>query len=138
MPTENPLDDLSPLERARRAMAERRAAGETIRHLSPIQKAIAKPKSRTLAIAANCYACQGGSADSGVKWRIGNCTVGPLQENESGCALYGLRPYQHLCGKPTPALLARGRLDGNPVETDGESAEDDAEDEEDIAGDPGE
>ncbi len=113
MTIENQSNDLSPLERARRVMAERRAAGEMIRHLTPVQKSIAKPQSRTLAIAANCYTCQGGSADSGVRWRIGNCTVGPLKEDESGCALFALRPYQRLLGRPAPALLTRGHLAGD-------------------------
>ncbi len=113
MTIENQSNDLSPLDRARRVMAERRAAGETIRHLTPVQKSIAKPKSRTLAITANCYMCQGGSADPGFRWRVGNCTVGPLKEDESGCALFALRPYQRLLGRPAPALLARGHLAGD-------------------------
>ncbi len=128
MITENPSDDLSPLGRARRAIAERRAAGETIRHLTPAQKSIQKPKSRTLAITANCYMCQRWSADPGVRWRIGNCAIGPLKEDESGCTLFGLRPYQRLLGRPVPALLARGSLTGDSGDDSGENSLDGDED----------
>lgn len=125
---------LSPLEKARLAMSARRAAGEVSVHLTPVQKAIAKPTSRTFAIAANCYTCQGGNANSGVRWRIGNCTVGPLKEDESGCALYAVRPYQRLLGRPIPTSIACGNPAGGSVENDGENSGDGVVEEEDSTG----
>lgn len=128
---------LSPLEKARLAMAARRAAGEVSVHLTPVQKAIAKPTSRTFAIAANCYTCQGGNADSGVRWRIGNCTVGPLKEDESGCALYAVRPYQRLLGRPVPTSIACGNPADDLVDNGGENSGDGSVGEEGAAGEVG-
>lgn len=80
--------NLTPLQRAQAAMAARRAAGETIVQLNPAQRAAKNPTSRSLAIAAKCYDCTGGSnADGGYRRCIRECP-------STRCALYAFRPYQ--------------------------------------------
>lgn len=86
------------LEQARAVTAARRAAGETVERLNPIEKAQADPKSKTKAIAGKCWDCQGGDADPGPRWRIGNCNI-------PHCSLYPVRPYQSQHGKPAPLAL---------------------------------
>lgn len=89
--------NLSP-QRGADALAAWRAAGGTSGPaLDPITKAAAHPTSRSLAIAAKCYDCQGGDADPGWRWRIGNC--------DAPCPLVPVRPHQHLAGKPAPAAI---------------------------------
>ena len=85
------------MRKAREALAARRQAGEAPEALSPTQQHVKNPKSRALAVAAKCYDCQGGDADPGWKWRIGNC-VG------TGCPLEPVRPYQQLLGKKEPVI----------------------------------
>ncbi len=93
-PTENGPQTAA--QRLSDSLAAWRAAGSPI--LDPIAKAAANPQSRALAIAAKCYDCQGGDADPGWRWRIGNCTA--------RCPLVPVRPHQHLAGTPAPAAIA--------------------------------
>jgi hypothetical protein len=79
-------------------MARMRAAAATAERLDPTEKARRNPKSRSLAINAKCYDCEGRDSDPCVNWRIGNCKV-------PRCPLYPVRPYQHLHGTPTPPSL---------------------------------
>jgi len=85
----------------RLAMGRQRklAAGEKLR-LNPVEKAQKNPKSRTLAIAAKCYDCQGQDTDPSVNWRIGNCEI-------PECPLYPVRPHQKLFSTPIPVGLAK-------------------------------
>jgi len=76
----------------------RAAGGERGPVLDPLTKAAAHPTSRSLAIAAKCYDCQGGDTDPAWRWRIGNC--------DAPCPLIPVRPHQHLAGKPMPTCLA--------------------------------
>ncbi|GEK48942.1 hypothetical protein PRZ61_10600 [Halomonas pacifica] len=75
------------LEKARLAMAEKRAAGEVVR-LDPIEKARQNPKSLRLAITAKCWECMGGGEESGARRMIRECT-------SAGCPLHAQRPYQN-------------------------------------------
>ena len=70
------------LAKGRAKAAANRAAGIQVERKTP-------PGSRILlkAIKENCIECQGGDADPGLMWRIGNCEV-------SGCKLRPYRPYQ--------------------------------------------
>ena len=85
------------LEKARQAGDARVAAGLS-RYPTPLERLRQRPSPKR-AIAAKCWDCQGQDYDPGVKWRIGNCEVG------ESCPLYGFRPYQSLCGTPTPNAL---------------------------------
>lgn len=87
--TNSPTDNLA---------AWRAAGGKSGPALDPITKAAANPTSRALAILAKCYDCQGQDADTGWRWRIGNC--------DAPCPLAPVRPYQHMAGRPTPAAIA--------------------------------
>lgn len=73
--------------------------GKTPVRLDPIQKAAADPKSKTKAIAGKCYDCEGRDSDPHWRWRVGNCGV-------KGCALWPVRPYRRMEGKPVPPSLA--------------------------------
>jgi hypothetical protein len=75
------------LDLARAAMAARRAAGETIERLDPIEKARRNPTSLRLAINAKCWECVGGDGDPNPRQRIRDCTC-------SRCPLLAVRPYQ--------------------------------------------
>lgn len=85
-------EGLSPLDKARAAMRARRAAGEEIVRLDPIEKAKRNPKSLRLAITAKCWDCVGGMADPNPRARIRDCGV-------SRCSLYPVRPYQNNPGR---------------------------------------
>ncbi len=88
----------TPLEKARQRMAELRSAGQTAERLSPIERAKRNPGSRSQAIKAMCWDCQGGDADPCVPWRIGNCLV-------IDCPLMPHRPHRRLAGTPMPVSL---------------------------------
>jgi hypothetical protein len=83
--------------KASAAAAARKADGLSVRK-NPIERAQENPTSRTLAIAAKCFDCQGQDCDPCVLWRIGNCTA-------PSCPLYPVRPHQRLAGKPKPKAL---------------------------------
>lgn len=83
--------------KAAAAREERKAAGRSTR-LTPVERSQADPRSRTKAIAAMCWDCQGGDADPCNPWRVGNCTI-------EACPLHWLRPHQKLQGTPTPKAL---------------------------------
>lgn len=68
------------------------------KNLDPLEKAKANPRSRSLAIKAKCYDCEGRDSDPCWKWRVGNCQI-------TGCPLWPVRPYQRLAGNPVPASL---------------------------------
>lgn len=92
------------IERAREVLKAKARDGKLIR-LDPIERAKRNPKSRRLAVNAKCFDCQGRDADPCVAWRIGNCEI-------PACALWPVRPHQHLFGKPTPpGLLASTQLE---------------------------
>jgi len=86
------------LDMARERLAELRSEGTKILIRSPLEKLAEKPTSKTLAINGKCYQCEWEDADPSVKWRIGNCTY-------TDCALYAVRPYQFMVGRPTPESL---------------------------------
>lgn len=80
------------LEAARAAREAKLAAGIPLERLDPMQRAAANPTSRSLAIAAKCFDCVGGSnADGGYRRCIRECP-------STRCALYAFRPYQHAEG----------------------------------------
>lgn len=72
---------------------------------NPIEKAKNNPKSRSLAIKAMCYSCQGGTIshppDAGWKWAIGNCTV-------LDCPLHPWRPHLDKQGGKPEGVYRRG------------------------------
>ncbi len=73
-----------------RAREERLAAGlSTVK--TPYERAAENPKSRRLAIHAQCFSCEGEDSDPGWKARIGSCTI-------PTCPLYSFRPYQQHAG----------------------------------------
>lgn len=59
---------------------------------SPTELAREKPNSRRLAIYAMCYECQGGGADPGWRWAIGNCGI-------KDCPLHPHRSHRHKQGE---------------------------------------
>ena len=79
--------NLTPLQKAHAALAERREAGLVAPRLDPIAKAKANPKSLRLAVTAKCFECMGGGEDTGTRKLIRACT-------SSNCPLHPLRPYQ--------------------------------------------
>jgi len=62
-------------------------ASKTI--LNPLEKAIANPKSKSLAIKAKCFDCMGKGYDKGWKLAIKHC-------NCLDCPLHPFRPYQKI------------------------------------------
>lgn len=85
---EGQTTELTPLEKARLRRAELKAKGE-LEILDPIEKAYRNPHSKKAAIRAMCYECVGRGSDSNWRKEVGNCTAWH-------CALWPLRPYQHL------------------------------------------
>lgn len=73
------------LEKARKALQEKRQRGEEPERLDPKQKAKRKPNSKALAIAAMCFQCMG--EEKSYRADIRNCTA-------KGCSLYPHRPFQ--------------------------------------------
>lgn len=55
--------------------------------LDPIEKARANPRSRSLAIRAKCWDCQGAGQDPGTLVRVRECPI-------TACPLWNVRPYQ--------------------------------------------
>ena len=53
--------------------------------MNPLEKALANPGSKTLAIRAKCWDCEG--QEAGWQRRVRACVV-------PGCGLYHVRPYQ--------------------------------------------
>ena len=85
------------LDRAREAIAARKAAGIKTVVKDPLQRLADLPTSLRRAVTARCWQCEG-NEDPGVKWRIGNCLV-------TDCALHAVRPYQAQQGRPMPKVL---------------------------------
>lgn len=54
---------------------------------TPYEEALAKPKSRALAIRAKCWDCEGGDGDPGWQKRVRTCVV-------EKCPLWHVRPYR--------------------------------------------
>lgn len=79
--------DQSALDKAREAMAAKRAAGEEIERVGPLEKHRRNPTSRKLAIVAMCVRCMGGDDTSPQRAAIRDCTA-------PSCPLYPVRPYQ--------------------------------------------
>lgn len=96
MATENQTKAIQAAQEARRKRVEE---GEGLKHRTPSEKLRDNPTSRKLAIDAMCYECQGGGADPGTKWQVGNCPC-------TNCPLHAVRPWQHLNGKIKPRALA--------------------------------
>lgn len=82
------MTDLTPLQKAHAALAERRLAGDLSPRLDPIAKARANPRSLRLAVTAKCFECMGGGEDTGTRKLIRACTSGAT------CQLHPVRPYQ--------------------------------------------
>lgn len=78
---------------SRLELARQARLSKPVENLNPLEKLQRKPTSRAFAINAMCYQCMGEGSDSGWKWAIGNCSV-------KSCALFDLRPYQAMKGKP--------------------------------------
>lgn len=82
------MTDLTPLQKAHAALAERRLAGDLSPRLDPIAKARANPRSLRLAVTAKCFECMGGGEDTGTRKLIRACT------SHTTCPLHPVRPYQ--------------------------------------------
>jgi hypothetical protein len=80
----NPTAGLKPLEMARLARQKKVEDGTPLTRMNPVEKALANPNSKALAIRAMCYQCVGGERAVDT---IRNCTT-------QACALYPHRPYQ--------------------------------------------
>lgn len=85
--TKNQLDKMkSGLQEYR----ERLKSGEiqTVK-LNPTERAKQNPRSKALAIRANCYECVGGDATPNWQREVLNCNLAEK------CSLFPHRPYQH-------------------------------------------
>lgn len=91
------------LRKAQAAMAAKRAAGEEIERLDPIQRAHANPSSLRKAINGKCWDCVGAGHDPNPRKAIGRCPM-------SDCTLWNVRPYQKYADSP--------ELDETTVSTD--------------------
>jgi hypothetical protein len=78
---------ISPLLLAQQKLAQMRADGIEVERLSPTEKALADPKSRSKAIRATCFECLGGEECPNVRREVGRCTA-------FDCALWHMRPYR--------------------------------------------
>jgi hypothetical protein len=91
--TKSPRSGSSPRREAAEIAkpATKPANGELAGPSQPVEailaRAYANPRSRTLAVKAKCYDCEGGDADPNVKMRIGTCGI-------TTCPLWAVRPYQ--------------------------------------------
>ena len=74
----------TPVELARLARQQRAKDGIPTVRMNPVEKALANPNSKALAIRAMCYQCVGGEL---AVQNIRNCSSG-------SCPLYAHRPYQ--------------------------------------------
>jgi len=70
------------LQKAQRINREKRANGEKVIRLTPLEKAKQNPRSLRLALNAKCFDCTGGQVTE-----IRECPV-------KDCPLFNLRPYQ--------------------------------------------
>lgn len=75
------------LARGRAAVQARRASGEAIVRLDPIERARRNPTSLRAAITGKCWECQGGDADPHPRQRIRDCEI-------HSCPLHPVRPYR--------------------------------------------
>lgn len=64
---------------------------------SPLNKALADPKSLRKAVTAFCYECVGGDGEPGARIHVRNCTT-------RNCPLFRVRPWQ----KSGAALMKGG------------------------------
>jgi hypothetical protein len=80
----NQTAGLKPLEMARIARQKRVDDGTPITRMNPVEKALANPNSKAMAIRAMCYQCVGGERAVDT---IRNCS-------SHACALHPHRPYQ--------------------------------------------
>ncbi|WP_198321695.1 MULTISPECIES: hypothetical protein [Methylococcus] len=103
------MTHLSRLEKARVAMAEKRAAGE-LERLNPIEKARRNPTSLRLAINGKCWDCVGCGADPNPQRAIGQCRI-------PACTLWPVRPYQHMAEPDNDSVTEEGDDDA-PVNPD--------------------
>lgn len=94
------------LRKAQEVMAARRAAGEKIVVLNPIEKAAANPKSLRLAINGKCFDCVGAGHDPNPRKEIGQCP-------STDCPLWNVRPYQRYAIEDSSA--------GDPISSDDET-----------------
>ena len=85
MTMDTPLN-LSRLDKARLKKTELQAAG-LLKRLSPVEKALADPRSLRKAVTAFCYECMGGDDEPGARKEVTNCSA-------KGCPLYQVRPWQ--------------------------------------------
>jgi hypothetical protein len=88
------MKDTTETQSFRDRMTAARAARDSMASktiLNPLEKAIANPKSRILAIKAFCFTCMGSGDDKGWKLSIKHCTC-------INCPLYSFRPYQNIKG----------------------------------------
>ncbi len=76
------MENETAIQKAHRVMAEKRANGEEIIRLTPIEKAKARPGSLRLAINAKCWEC---SCEQRIE--ITKCHL-------KDCPLWPVRPYQ--------------------------------------------
>lgn len=81
------MGDLTPLERARIAAAEKRAAGLVIERMDPTEKARKNPNSLRLAVNGKCWECVGAGFDVNPRRAIRECAI-------VGCTLHAVRPYR--------------------------------------------
>lgn len=72
--------------------------------LDPVARAKTKPQSRTYAIRAYCWVCQGGGGNVNTGRQIGDC------ENVK-CGLWDVRPYQQGKETPNPDQAAETEID---------------------------
>jgi len=72
----------TPLQKAHRVMAEKRANGEEIIRMTPLEKSKANPSSLRLAINAKCWECA-----CEQRKEISTCHL-------NDCPLWNVRPYQ--------------------------------------------
>lgn len=89
MKTQTEENNMTPLEKARIAQQRMREEG-IIPITNPILKHKDKPNSRSLAIAAKCFECMGGTTEespAGWKGEVRSCS-------SFGCSLHSFRPYK--------------------------------------------
>jgi hypothetical protein len=83
-----------------------RSDGPRRRRPNPLDEALAKPKSRVLAIRAKCWDCEGRGADPGWQRRVRECVV-------ESCPLWHVRPYQGSESRAEKIVLKTGEKRGS-------------------------
>lgn len=106
-----------------KAREERAASGVATTRLDPVERAKLHPKSRTLAINAKCWDCQGGDADPLPRRRIGQCEC-------VDCPLHPVRPYQKQANKPKVSDMDEAAFEAAAKQ---KSSEEDVADEDEDA-----